>query len=93
MTVGFILTYVMSSSLFGLNQAMLGKSIEHCVQSRGVFLGVGAFCSSCSVILIDLLGGRLYETDKRNPFYICLSAELCILIMIIVLACIQKLHI
>jgi len=93
MTSGFILTYVMSSSLFSLNQAMFGKSLEHCVQSRGVFLGVGAFCSSLGAILINLLGGRLYETDKRDPFYICLGAEICILILIMVLACLKKLKI
>ena len=60
------------------------KSIAECTLSRGIFLGVQAFFSSCGVLLIDGLGGHIYDIDKRDPYFLCIACE-CFVILITVL--------
>lgn len=75
MMIGFVAVCISTGLIFGLNQALLGKSIQKFQLSRGVFLGVAAFFSSLGNLLIDIVGGRLYNGNKLSPFYICITAE------------------
>ena len=38
------------------------------------------------IILIDQLGGHLYDNDKRNPWLVCIGTEILLLSLIVVLA-------
>ena len=86
MAVGFIISNVFSTAIFTANQALLVKSIVDCTHSRGLFLGVQAFSSSCGVLLIDGLGGHIYDFDKRNPYYICMGSTSLVIFVCIVLS-------
>ena len=93
MTVGFIGMNIMATSLLSMNQALVAKSIEKCKHSRGVFLGSVAFCTSLGVLFIDGVGGRVYKSDVRNPFFLCLGSETIVLLLTITLGCLKQLHI
>ena len=86
MPISFVLSYDMTASTVALNAALMSKSIASCSLSRGVFLGAQALCSSCGILLIDGLGGHIYDYDKRNPYYICISAECLVILVIVALA-------
>lgn len=79
--------------MMALNTALMVKSIASCSLSRGVFLGAQAFCSSIGVFLIDGLGGHIYESDKRNPYYIVISIECFLIVVMVVLAILRQLNV
>lgn len=93
MTAGFIGMNIMSTVIMSCNQALISKSIEQCKASRGVILGTYAFCTSCSVLFIDGVGGHIYKDDVRDPFYLCLGAEIIVLLLTSTLACFRQLKI
>ena len=55
--------------------------------SKGIFMGVIAFCGSSGVLIADGVGGHIYDANKRNPYVMSLSIEIFILALIVVLAC------
>lgn len=93
MPIAYVFTYVLASSTTALNYALISKSITTCTLSRGVFLGATAFCSSCGIILMDGLGGHIYDLDKRNPYYICISAECLVILVTVGLALCRQLNV
>lgn len=36
---------------------------------------MAAFCSTTGLLIVDIVGGRLYDTNKLYPFYICIASE------------------
>ena len=87
MTAGFIGMNIMSTTLMTTSQALVAKSIDNCKESRGVFLGTMAFCTSLGVLFIDGVGGHIYKHDVRDPFYLCLGMEAVVLLLTGTLAC------
>ena len=88
MTVMWIATYLLNASLVTLNATLLMKSIVSCKLSRGFFLGVAAFVTSCSILLIDGLGGTVSEFDKTAPYLIPMASEsLAIVTTLILVTC------
>ena len=65
---------------------LLSKSIASCVLARGVLLAAAGFSVSCGVLLIDGLGGQIYKSDKRNPFFIVLASEIIAIMLLVGLA-------
>jgi len=93
MGIGFIMSIISASSVGTVNSTLLGKAISSATLSRGVLLGASAFCGSCGVLMIDALGGHIYETDKRSPFFIVLTSEGLTILLIIGLALSRQLRI
>ena len=93
MAIGFILSNIASSSIYTANLTLLTKSIATCTTSRGVLLGAEAFCNSCGVLLIDGLGGHIYDINKRNPFFIIITSEGLTILLCIGLALAKQLRI
>jgi len=56
-------------------------------------MGAMAISASFGSLLIDGLGGQLYDSDKRNPFYIVITSEGIAVVLIVALALAKKLHI
>ena len=71
----------------------MNKSIASVTESRGVFLGATGFFASLAIVIVDGIGGRIYEYDKRNPFFICLGLEGFVILLTIVLALLRQLHV
>ena len=86
LTVGFILMGLLGGTVVTINLSMLTKSIASVKLSRGIFLSTAGVFSSMGIILIDQLGGHLYDNDKRNPWLVCIGTESLLLSLIIVLA-------
>lgn len=76
----------MSSTVSTVNTVLLIKSVDSCLLARGVLITANGFANSCGVLLIDGLGGEIYKSDKRNPFFIVLTSEGILLVLIIGLA-------
>ena len=93
MAIGFILSNISATGVGTVNSTLLGKSISRATMSRGVLLAASAFCGSCGVLLIDGLGGHIYEHDKRNPFFIVLTSESITIILCIGLALARQLNV
>ena len=93
MTAGFIGMNIMSTTLMTTSQALVAKSIDKCKESRGVFLGTMAFCTSIGVLFIDGVGGHIFKNDVRDPFYLCLGMEAIVLLLTGTLACFKQLNI
>lgn len=93
LVTGFILMNITSSGIFTLNQTLMAKSVEKCNLSRGVFMGAQAMCSGLGILLIDGVGGNLYDSDPRNPFYMCIGSESVLIAITAVLALADQLHV
>lgn len=93
MTIGFILSMISASAVYLVQGALLGKSLANCKVSRGVLLGSIAFVTSCGVLLIDALGGQLYDIDWHYPIIIAISSESLVILTITVLAIAGELRI
>ena len=79
----FVLCNCTCTMLASLDGILLSKSISACVLSRGILLGTQASFCSLGEVLIDGLGGHIYDLDKRNPYFITLSVE-CLVITVII---------
>ena len=75
MTITFILNFILTATSATINITLLTKSLTTCALSRGVFMGAAAFCMSCGILLINGLGGNIYDLDKRSPFFIVIGSE------------------
>ena len=83
MSVSWVMLVISGTTTFTVNKTIMAKAIANCAESRGVFLGVQQLFSSAGVLLIQGVGGHIYDSDKRNPFYMCIAGE-CIMILVIV---------
>ena len=87
MTAGFICMNVLGTVTIGMTMSLSTKSIQKFAESRGTLtLAVACFVSVGSVI-IDGVGGHIYENGKRKPFLLCLGTETFVVLLIIGLAC------
>ena len=86
MSISFIVANIFAGSIGTINSTLLGKSIASATLSRGVLLGAAAVCGSIGVLLIDGVGGHVYDLDKRNPFWMVISSEGLVIILTIGLA-------
>lgn len=86
MTITFILNFILTATNATINFVMLIKSLTTCSLSRGVFMGAAAFCMSCGILLINGLGGHIYDLDKRSPFFIVIGSESLVLLIAAALA-------
>ena len=93
LALGFVLCNITSNSMYTINATLLAKSVSSATVSRGVLLYIGAFFSSCGILLIDGVGGHIYDLDKRNPFYIVISSEGLTIVLCIVLAIAKQLSV
>ena len=93
LNIGFIICQMSAATIFTVNLTLLSKSIASCVMARGVLLAAQAISTSCGTLLIDGLGGQIYDIDKRNPFFIVMTSESLVILMIIVLALSKQLRI
>ena len=91
--IGFILSQMSAGSIFCLNLALVTKAISSCSSARGVLLGAQGFIIASGVLVINGLGGQLYDINKRDPFIIVLTSELILLALIAVLRLTNQLHI
>ena len=89
----FIVNDMLASSTVSLNTALMTKSIATCTESRGILLSAQAVCASCAILLIDGVGGHLYEIDKRYPYYIGIGSESIVILVTIALAFCRQLHV
>ena len=72
---------------------MMTKLIEEATLSRGLFLGVGAFAQSVGTLVIEGVGGHIYEIDKRYPYLVVISSEGLVILAIMLLAICRQLNI
>ena len=93
MTFGFIGTCTISPCLFLVNQSLLTKSIAECTFSRGVFLSASAMIGSIGIFIIDGVGGNMYDSNKRNPFFLCIGMVIFLLLVTFLLACFRQLRV
>ena len=93
MTVSFILVNILSGLFMGMISILTCKAIENATNSRGIIVGAVNMAGYSGTILIDSLGGELYDTDQRNPFFMCLIASCFVAALVIVLAACGELRI
>ena len=86
MTIGFIGTLMINPCAFASNTTLLAKSIVDCTFSRGVFLSAAATMGSIGIGLIDLVGGHMYDLDKRSPLFFAMGIDVIVVMVIILLA-------
>ena len=82
----WIIVNYFEAAAFTLSSVLLGKSLQGATLSRGVFLGANSFIASCGSLLINGVGGHVYEQDKRNPYIVAMSGESLVILVMIVLA-------
>ena len=93
MTIGFIGINICGTGAFSPNMSLISKSIEKCTLSRALIIGVVTSFSYMGLILLDAIGGHMYDRDKRNPFYLILGFEAGFILLTCILACFRQLHI
>ena len=91
--ISFTMAQTTVGSIFTLNLALQSKAIANCTTARGVLMGAQGFVMSLGTIVIDGLGGPLYDSCKRNPFFIVISGEALVLLVIFGLRLAKELHI
>lgn len=92
-TFSFAMLIISATTTFTVNKTIMAKSIASCAESRGVFLGVQQLFSSLGVIMIQEIGGHIYNMDKRNPFYLCIAGEGFVILVILALGVCKQLNI
>ena len=87
LTITFVGMGVLMGVVVLTNVTMVYKSLIKCTLSKGIFMGVIAFCGSTGVLIADGVGGHIYGANKRNPFLMSLGIELLCITLLLVLAC------
>lgn len=93
MPIIWIIVYYIGAAAMALSTAFMNKSIQGATLSRGVFLGANSFITSCGTLLIDGVGGHVYDRDKRNPYVIAMSGESLVILVMIVLAIFRQMKV
>lgn len=63
---------------------MLGKIAKR--ESRGTLFGAFSFVGDFGILIINLIGGQLYNIDKLWPFYLALISLSTLLFFLILFA-------
>ena len=90
---GFIILLIFTLNQFQLNYSLLSKGLKDSFNSIGLSVGAYSLFGSVGVILIDKLGGDLFEDDNLIPFFIAMGAYAFHSIIIICLALCRQLKI
>jgi len=93
MTIGFIGQNIFAPTLLGFTKALAMKASVKFLNCRGAIMGAVALCGSCGVLLINGLGGQIFDSNMRNPFYLALAGEILVVLVIVIFAFAQQLHI
>jgi hypothetical protein len=76
-----------------VNYTHFGKALKKSDQSLGITQACYFMAASISIIIIDSLGGNLYEKSPPLPFLICLTMWSLLLLLMLVYAIMGHLHI
>ena len=87
LTITFVSMGVLMGVVVLINVTMVYKSLIKCTLTKGIFMGVIAFCGSTGVLIADGVGGHIYEANKRNPFLMSLCIEIFVSSVLFILAC------
>ena len=73
---------------------MLAKSIAaECILSRGLLLASAGMFASVGIILVYAFGDTIYDSNKRNPFFLSMGMISVALIFTAIMASFKKLDV